>query len=61
MITKVEQLTDESIIIICNDEKTARQCIKRNPSCAVQHGDDEKVALVYNINQINLINCIKRK
>ena len=62
MIESIELLTPETVMVICTTEKQAKQCLKRNPSCTVERGDDgERTALIYNLTQTNLINAIKRK
>ena len=60
MITSIEQLTEDAVLVICEDEQAAKKVLKRNATCSVTQKDG-RFALLYHINDTNLINAIKRK
>ena len=50
-------------MFIINDEKTAKQVLKKNPRCQVQQhtdGDVQRYALIYKTTECNLLNAVKR-
>ena len=59
-IESIEVLGD-TVLIITNEE-TAKKLLKRNPRANVTKGNeiDDRFALVYHINDTNLINGVKR-
>ena len=63
MIESIEQVTEEAVIVIVNDEQTAKDVLKKNARCQVEKqtdGDEDRYALIYNIKDCNLLNAIKR-
>jgi hypothetical protein len=62
IIETIEAITNDQVLFICNDEAAAKECLMRNPRASIQRGadDDKRVALVYNIEDVNMINAIKR-
>ena len=61
MINSIEQLNTDTILLIIEDEKTAKQCLKKNPRADVTKAEDDgRYGLVYNIKDINMLNAIKR-
>lgn len=61
-IESIEFINDMVVMVVCCDEKAAKAVLKRNPRAIVQrgHSDDERVALLYNIHETNLINAVRR-
>ena len=61
MINSIEQLNTDTILLIIEDEKTAKQFLKKNPRADVTKAEDDgRYGLVYNIKDINMLNAIKR-
>jgi hypothetical protein len=60
-IDSIESLGNGTVLIVANDERTAKQLLKRNPYASVQRSSaDDRIALVYAAEQCNLLNSIKR-
>ena len=58
---KADEVINDTVMFI-TDELTAKKLLKRNPRAMVVKGrvEDERFALVYHINDCNLINGVKR-
>jgi hypothetical protein len=62
-VDTIEYLNDGNIMVVCNDELTARQYLKRNPRCSVirdEHNGDDRIALIYKSDDCNLLNAVRR-
>ena len=60
MIESIEMLSNDSVLVITDDQDTAKQLLKKNPRAQVQQSEDERFGLVYSLSEINLMNAIKR-
>ena len=58
---KANEVINDTVMFI-TDELTAKKLLKRNPRAKVIKGqnDDERFALVYHINDCNLMNGVKK-
>ena len=60
-ITSIEMIKDDVVLVVCANERTARDVLKKNPRAQVQRSDhDDAIGLLYNIESTNLIGAIKR-
>lgn len=62
-VDTIEYLHDGNIMVVCNDELTAKQYIKRNPRCSVvrdEHNGDDRIALIYKSDDCSLLNAVRR-
>ena len=62
VIESIEFLSDTTILIVVGNEYSAKKVLKRNPRAQVQRdpsGIDERIGLVYNLNEIDLIRAVK--
>ena len=61
-IDAIERITSDQVMFVCDDESMARKLLKRNPRAQVIPGEngDHRIALVYNVNDTNLINAVRR-
>lgn len=60
MIESIDYLNTDTILVVVEDEHAAKQCLKRNPRAQVQKAEDDRYGLVYRVDDINLINAIRR-
>ena len=60
-IETIEMLTDDTVLVICEDEDTAKTLLKRNPRATVESSEDGRYGLVYNIDDTNLMLAIRKK
>jgi hypothetical protein len=62
-VDTIEYLNDDTIMVVCNDEPSAKAFIKRNPRCSVirdENNGDDRIALVYKTDDCNLLNAVRR-
>jgi hypothetical protein len=62
-VDTIEQLHNDTIMIVCNDEDSAKAYIRRNPRCQVirdENNGDARLALIYKEADINMLNVVKR-
>ena len=60
MIESIKTLNNETVLVIIDDEETAKGSLKKNPRAAVNKSEDERYGLVYRAVDCNLMNAIKR-
>jgi len=62
-IDTIELLPNEQVLVVCKTREAAMRCLRRNPRGSAMPSSedgDERVALVYSLNETNIINAIKR-
>ena len=60
-IESIEFINDDQVLVICDDEDTAKRLIKRNPIATVESSEDGRFGLVYNAEDTNLLLAIRKK
>ena len=62
-IETIELLPNNQVMFVCDSETVAKKLLRRNPRGSLAKGaddTDERVVLVYDLDQTNLLNAIKR-
>ena len=63
LIDSIEFIDNDTVMVVCVDEKAATKALKRNPRAKVvrdETSEDERVALLYRIEDTNLLGAIRR-
>ena len=60
-ITSIEFIRDDVVLVVCANERTARDVLKKNPAAQVQRSEhDDAIGLLFNDANINMLGAIKR-